>query len=193
MREIAFSIRLFHTPHLCEPPPGRSHFLFSSQSLWPFLFTILLCAYSRAFIPLCAPPPCCSRGETCTTVPSDGRAWGSGAPRPKIGLRSPTPPTATVADVRRSARPTRVVSSDDENAPDHDEVEEDDSPEGKMRPAGHKYVITEGLWFSATAESVLETKLSNSCEEKNRFINRSQKQGEVRAARELLPEELRGN
>ncbi|KAJ6588229.1 hypothetical protein B0H19DRAFT_1300916 [Mycena capillaripes] len=61
-----------------------------------------------------------------------------------------------------------------------------------MRLAGHKYVITEALWFSASAESVLETKLSTSYEEKNRFANKSQKkQGEVRAARDLLPQELR--
>ncbi|KAJ7722107.1 hypothetical protein B0H14DRAFT_2411494, partial [Mycena olivaceomarginata] len=70
---------------------------------------------------------------------------------------------------------------------------EDNSPEEKMRRAGHKYVIAEGLWFSSTAESVLETKLSQSYEEKNRFTNQSQKkQGELRAVRELLPEELRG-
>ncbi|KAJ6451967.1 hypothetical protein C8R45DRAFT_1083591 [Mycena sanguinolenta] len=87
---------------------------------------------------------------------------------------------------------SRTVPSDDENVSDDDEVEGDDSPDEKMRHAGHKYVITEALWFSATAESVLETKLSSSYDEKNRFTNKSQKkQGEVRAARELLPEELR--
>ncbi|KAJ6453909.1 hypothetical protein C8R45DRAFT_1192317 [Mycena sanguinolenta] len=83
---------------------------------------------------------------------------------------------------KKRARPTRTVPTDDENVSDDDEVEGDDSP----------YVITEALWFSATAESVLETKLSSSYDEKNRFTNKSQKkQGEVRAARELLPEELR--
>jgi hypothetical protein len=61
-----------------------------------------------------------------------------------------------------------------------------------MRHAGHKYVITEALWFSATAESVLETKMSSSYGDKDIFTNKSQKkQGEVRAARELVPEELR--
>ncbi|KAJ7789215.1 hypothetical protein B0H14DRAFT_2397681, partial [Mycena olivaceomarginata] len=70
---------------------------------------------------------------------------------------------------------------------------EDDSPEEKMCRAGHKYVITEGLWFSSTAESVLETKLSQSYEKKNRFTNQSQKkQGELRAVHNLLPKELRG-
>ncbi|KAJ7306748.1 hypothetical protein DFH08DRAFT_758178 [Mycena albidolilacea] len=93
---------------------------------------------------------------------------------------------------RKRTRPTRSLLSDDENIPDDDQVE-DDSPEEKMRRAGHKYVITEGLWFSSTAESVLETKLSQSYEEKNRFANQSQKkQGELRAVRDLLPEELRG-
>ncbi|KAJ7211231.1 hypothetical protein GGX14DRAFT_394175 [Mycena pura] len=95
---------------------------------------------------------------------------------------------------KKRARPTRTVPSDDENDPQDDEEGGDDSPEDKMRSAGHKYVITEGLWFSATAESVLETKISNSYDEKNRFTNNSQKkQGEMRAARELVPEELRGD
>ncbi|KAJ7823686.1 hypothetical protein B0H14DRAFT_3875113 [Mycena olivaceomarginata] len=93
---------------------------------------------------------------------------------------------------RKRTRPTRSLLSDDENIPDDDQVE-DNSPEEKMRRAGHKYVITEGLWFSSTAESVLETKLSQSYEEKNRFTNQSQKkQEELRAVRDLLPEELRG-
>lgn len=93
---------------------------------------------------------------------------------------------------RKRTRPTRTVPSDDEDVPGDDEVEGDDSPDEKMRRAGHKYVITEALWFSTTAESVLETKLSSSYDEKNRFANKSQKkQGELRAARELLPEELR--
>ncbi|KAJ7461102.1 hypothetical protein FB451DRAFT_1404958 [Mycena latifolia] len=83
---------------------------------------------------------------------------------------------------KKRARPTRVLPSDDENVPDDDQVEENDSPEEKMRRAGHKYVITEGLWFSSTAESVLETKLSDSYEEEKRFTNQSQKkQGELRA------------
>ncbi|KAJ6566919.1 hypothetical protein B0H19DRAFT_1258097 [Mycena capillaripes] len=84
---------------------------------------------------------------------------------------------------KKHARPTRTVPSDDENVPDGDEVEGDDSPDEKMRLAGHKYVITEALWFSATAESVLETKLSSSYDEKNRFANKSQKkQGEFEKA-----------
>ncbi|KAJ6522856.1 hypothetical protein B0H19DRAFT_857900, partial [Mycena capillaripes] len=71
--------------------------------------------------------------------------------------------------------------------------EDDASPEEKMRRAGHKCVITEGLWFSSSAESVLETKMSQSYEEKNRFANQIQKkQGELRAVHDLLPEELRG-
>ncbi|KAJ7823636.1 hypothetical protein B0H14DRAFT_3875192 [Mycena olivaceomarginata] len=87
---------------------------------------------------------------------------------------------------------TAEKASNDENIPDDDQVE-DDSLEEKMCRAGHKYVIAEGLWFSSTAESVLETKLSQSYEEKNRFTNQSQKkQGALRAVCELLPEELRG-
>ncbi|KAJ7837214.1 hypothetical protein B0H14DRAFT_3141519 [Mycena olivaceomarginata] len=82
---------------------------------------------------------------------------------------------------RKRTRPTRSLLSDDENIPDDDQVE-DDSPEEKI-----------GLVVLVTAESVLETKLSQSYEEKNRFTNQSQKkQGELRAVRELLPEELRG-
>jgi hypothetical protein len=93
---------------------------------------------------------------------------------------------------KKHCRRTRVVPSDDENTPNDDEAEEDDNPEDKIRRAGHKYVITEGWWFLGTVESVLETKFSHSYEEKNRFTNNSQrKQGEMRAARELLLEELR--
>jgi hypothetical protein len=62
-------------------------------------------------------------------------------------------------------------------------VEKDDNPEDRMRRAGHKYVITEGFWFLGTVESVLETKLSHSHEEKNRFTNNTQrKQGEMRVS-----------
>ncbi|KAJ7320982.1 hypothetical protein DFH08DRAFT_818804 [Mycena albidolilacea] len=93
---------------------------------------------------------------------------------------------------KKRCRRTRVVPSDDENTPNDDKAEEDDNSEDKIHRANHKYVITEGWWFSGTVESVLETKLSHSYEEKNRFTNNSQrKQGEMRAARELLPEELR--
>ncbi|KAJ7842572.1 hypothetical protein B0H14DRAFT_3139892 [Mycena olivaceomarginata] len=63
---------------------------------------------------------------------------------------------------RKRTRPTRSLLSDDENIPDDDQVE-DNSPEEKMRRAGHK------------------------------FTNQSQKkQEELRAVRDLLPEELRG-
>jgi hypothetical protein len=69
---------------------------------------------------------------------------------------------------RKHTRPTRSLPSDDDQV-------EDNSSEEKMRRAGHKYVITEGLWLLSTAESVLETKLSQSYEEKNRFTTQSQK------------------
>jgi hypothetical protein len=92
---------------------------------------------------------------------------------------------------KKRCRRTRVVPSDDENTSDNDEAEEKDNPEDKIHRAGHKHVITEGLWFSGMAESVLEMKMSHLYEEKNRFTNNSQRrQGEMRAARELLLDEL---
>ncbi|KAF8182253.1 hypothetical protein K438DRAFT_1601054 [Mycena galopus ATCC 62051] len=80
---------------------------------------------------------------------------------------------------RKRARPQRANSDSDENS-----EEDEGRAEGRVRKAGHKYVLLEAPWFSKAAPRIFEAKKTEPYNELQRFNTvKSKVQGELRAFR----------